>query len=113
LTPERAWIETLGVPRLFAMPLTVRRYCEELKRSAASTIASSASERRRRNGSLAIGGPAGLRTPREPASEKGLRLRSAGIVGVDGAPSFSQPYSSAVSRQSWQTSTNASSPFGE
>ena len=36
------------------MPLTVRRYCEELKRSAASTTASSVSDRRRRNGSLAI-----------------------------------------------------------
>jgi hypothetical protein len=30
--------------------------------------------------------------PRKPASEKRVRLRSGGIVGVDGAPSFSQPY---------------------
>src|SRR6185437_11952390 len=31
LTPERGVIETCGVPRLFAMPPTVRLYCEPLK----------------------------------------------------------------------------------
>src|SRR5215831_17430277 len=113
LTPDSVWIETFGVPRLFAMPLTVRRYWEELNRSAASTTASSASDRRRRNGSLAIGVSAAPRTPRNVESENRLRRRSGGIVGVDGEPSFSQPYSSAVSRQSWQTSTNESFPFGE
>jgi hypothetical protein len=113
LTPESGWIDTFGVPRLFAIPPTVRRYCEELKRSAASTIASSASDKRRRNGSLAIGASAAARTPRNVPSEKRLRLRSGAIVGVVGAPSFRQPYSSAVSRQSWQTSTNSSAPFGE
>src|SRR3954464_2500589 len=51
LTPERTTTETRGVPRDFAIPPTVRRYWEALKRSAASTIASSCSERRRRIGS--------------------------------------------------------------
>ena len=73
------------------MPPTVRRYCDELKRSAASTIASSASERRRRIGSVAIGASAAARTPRNALSEKRLRLRSGAIVGVVGEPSFTQP----------------------
>src|SRR4029079_15725890 len=58
LTPESGTIETRGSPRLFAMPPIVRRYCEALKRSAAPTIASSGSERRRRIGSAATGAPA-------------------------------------------------------
>src|SRR5581483_1537860 len=112
-TPESGWIETCGVPRLFAIPPIVRRYCDALKRSAASTIASSSSDSRRRNGSLAIGAAAAGRSPRNEPSEKRLRFRSGAIVGVVGDPSFSQPYSSAVSRQSVQTSTKESSPFGE
>ena len=72
LTPESGTIETRGSPRLLAMPPTVRRYCEALKRSAASTIASSGSERRRRIGSLAIGASAGL-----ASAEERRRARSA------------------------------------
>src|SRR6185369_1876069 len=95
VTPDRGTIETVGRPRLRAMPPTVRRYCEELNRSAASTIASSASDRRRRIGSVAIGASAAARTPRKLLSENRLRLRSGAIVGVVGEPSFSQPYSCA------------------
>src|SRR5436190_23201216 len=51
LTPERATTETRGVPSDLAMPATVRRYWDALKRSAASTIESSCSDSRRRIGS--------------------------------------------------------------
>ena len=75
--------------------------------SAASTIESSCSERRRRIGSEAIvsSGPRD-RVPRIP--ERKLlprRRRSAGTVGDVGAPSRTQPYSTAVSAHSGQTST--------
>src|SRR4051794_12344586 len=114
LTPESGTIETRGSPRLFAIPPTVRRYCDALKWSAASTVASSGSERRRRIGSVATGSWAGLfGIPSRLAREKRLRLRTAGIVGVVGAPSLTQPYSTAVSWQSGQTSTYSSPPFGE
>jgi hypothetical protein len=103
-TPESGITETVGVPRLFAIPPTVRRYCEALKWSAASTIASSGSESRRRIGWLATGSSAAAR-PSTPAREKRFLRRSFGIVSVVGAPSFTQPYSSAASLQSGHTST--------
>ena len=53
-TPDSATIEMRGEPSDLPMPPIVRRYCEALKTSAASTIACSCSERRRRIGSLAI-----------------------------------------------------------
>ena len=88
------------------MPPTVRRYWEALKMSAASTIESSCSERRRRIGSEAIvsSGPRG-RVPRIPERKLPRRRRSAGTVGEVGAPSRTQPYSTAVSAHSGQTST--------
>ncbi len=74
--------------------------------SAASTIASSGSESRRRIGSVATGSWAGvLATPKNFVSENRPRLGSARIVSVVGAPSFRQPYSSAASWQREQTST--------
>ena len=84
-----------------------------MKWSAASTIASSASESRRRIGSFAIGASAAGLAPSSDASEKRVRLRSAAIVGVVGEPSFTQPDSSAVSWHSGHTSTNSPAPFGE
>ena len=102
------------MPRLFAIPPTVRRNCEALKWSAASTIASSDSESRRRIGSLATGASAGTRAPSSDASEKRVvRRRSGGIVGVVGEPSLTQPYSAAASWQSGHTSTYLPPPFGE
>src|SRR4051812_14872707 len=47
LTPERTTTETCGVPSDLPMPPTVRRYWDELKRSAAPIIACSCSDRRR------------------------------------------------------------------
>src|SRR3954451_6943332 len=44
LTPERTTTETFGVPSDLPIPPTVRRYWEELKRSAAPIIACSRSE---------------------------------------------------------------------
>ena len=97
LTPESGDDrDAAASPRLFAIPPTVRRYCEALKRSAASTIASSrlgepAQDRLARDRRLGRRS----RAPRSAASENRLRRRSAGIVGVVGEPSFTQPYSSA------------------
>src|SRR5215218_8568412 len=106
LTPDSATTDTLGSPRLFAIPPIVRRYCEALKASAASTIASSGCESLRRIGSGAIGSDGAFAVPINAASESRRRRRRSGeTVGVVGAPSFTQPYSSAVSWQSGQTST--------
>ncbi len=90
------------------MPPIVRRYCDALKRSAASTIASSCSESRRRIGSEAIvSSTARGRVPSSVGETARRRVCAAplGTVGVVGAPSRIQPYSTAVSAQSGQTST--------
>jgi len=91
-----------------AIPPTVRRYCDALKRSAASTIASSCGESRRRIGSGAIVSSTSRgRVPMIVARMPRLfpRRRSVGTVGVVGAPSRIHTYSTAVSAQSGQTST--------
>ena len=63
-TPESGTTLACGLPRLLPIPPTVRRYGLALKRSAASTIARSDSDRRRRIGSGATVssgvGPAGI-----------------------------------------------------
>ncbi len=89
------------------MPPIVRRYCDALKTSAASTIACSWSESRRRIGSLAIVSSTvfGRVPSRLASSPPPRRRRSVGTVGEVGAPSRSHPYSTAVSAQSGQTST--------
>src|SRR6266566_678919 len=104
LIPESVTTETRGSPSDFAMPPTVRRYCDALKRTAASTIASSCSESRRRIGADAtVSSTARGREPRRVCSQPWLfRLRSTGTVGDVGAPSRTQPYSIAVSAHSGQ-----------
>src|SRR3954468_18319457 len=57
-TPASATMEMRGGPSDLPIPPIVRRYCEALKTSAASTIACSCSDRRRRIGSLPAGPPA-------------------------------------------------------
>ena len=110
-TPESGRMLARGSPRLFAIPPTVRRNGLELKRSAASTTSSSVSERRRRIGSLTTGSSAGGRSNSPPRPRR--RRRANGIVGAVGLPSFTQPWSSAISWQRGQTSTNSPSPSGE
>src|SRR5581483_4057724 len=107
-TPDNATTETRGLPSDLPIPPTVRRYWDALKRSAASTMASSCSERRRRIGSGAIVSddwrgvvPSSVASKPRPRP----RRRASGIVGEVGAPSRIQPYSTAVSAQSGQTST--------
>src|SRR5438105_2769886 len=109
LTPESCTMLARGSPRLFAIPPIVRRNALELKRSAASTIASSGSERRRRIGSLATGsaGSGRLVSNRLPSPRRRLR-GSVSTIGVVGLPSLSQPDSAAMSWQSGQTSTKCS-----
>src|SRR5207342_1266204 len=107
LTPESVTTETRGSPSDLLMPPTVRRYCDALKRSAASTIASSCSDNRRRIGSEAttVSTSRG-RVPSSVWSQLDLRRRrSAGTVGDVGEPSRTQPYSIAVSAHSGHTST--------
>src|SRR5215212_5736277 len=111
VTPESGTTDTLGSPRLFAIPPIVRRYCEALKRSAASTIASSGGDSLRRIGSGAIGSEGAFAVPISAASDRRRRRRSGETVGVVGAPSFTHPYSSASSWQSEQTSTYSVPPF--
>src|SRR5919199_5312261 len=114
LTPESGRMLAFGVPRLFAIPPTVRRKSVWLKRSAASTTASSGSERRRKIGSSATGASAtaDFRASNRPESDSFRRGRSVETVGVVGLPSFSQPESIARSWQSGHTSTKFS-PSGE
>src|SRR5437764_1848280 len=97
------------------MPPTVRLYCEAVKRSAPPIIACSWSESRRRIGSATIVSSAARdRVPSSEASQPPpRRLRSGETIGVVGAPSRSQPYSTAASAQSGQTSTKSLPPFGE
>src|SRR3954454_5666374 len=115
LTPDSTTTETCGDPSDLPIPPTVRRYCDELKRSAAPTIACSWSERRRRIGSATIVSSAVRgRVPRIVASHPPLRrLRSGGTVGVVGAPSRSQPCSTAASAHRGHTSTNPPPRAGE
>ena len=110
LTPESGRMLACGAPRLLAMPATVRRKSVWLKRSAASTTSRSGSERRRRIGSSATGASAtaALRASNRLERLSRRRGRSVETVGVVGLPSFSQPYSSAMSWQSGQTSTKFS-----
>ena len=100
----------LGSPRLFAIPETVRRKSVWLKRSAASTTSRSGSDSRRRNGSSATGASAtaAFRASNRLERLRRRRGRSVETVGVVGLPSFSQPYSRAMSWQSGQTSTKFS-----
>jgi len=87
LTPESEMIEARGSPRLFAIPPTVRRYWLALKRSAASTMASSGSDRRRRIGSDATGAScAGRRVSKIEPNRRRFR-RASGTVGLVGLPS--------------------------
>src|SRR5919204_4736938 len=114
LTPDSGRTLIFGEPRLLAIPATVRRKSVWLKRSAASTTSRSGSDRRRRIGSSATGASA---TAAFRASNRLERLnrrrgRSVETVGVVGLPSRNQPYSSAMSWQSGQTSTKFS-PSGE
>src|SRR3954454_2043998 len=115
LTPERTTTETCGGPSDFPIPPTVRRYCDALKRSAALIIACSWSESRRRIGSETIASSAVRgRVPRSVASQPPpRRFRSGETIGVVGAPSRTQPYSTAASAHSGQTSTKSFPPFGE
>src|SRR5918992_544488 len=88
------------------MPPTERRYGLELKRSAASTMARSGSDSRRRVGSSTSVSSGFVRRGSKIAERLSrLRRRSSGTVGVVGLPSFNQPCSAAMSWQSGQTST--------
>ncbi len=89
----------------------MRRYWLALNRSAASTIASSGSDSRRRIGSDATGASCGGRRVSKIEPSRRRFRRASGTVGLVGLPSFSQPYSTAWSWQSGQTSTK-STPFG-
>src|SRR6266850_1565812 len=115
LTPESTTTETCGVPSDLPMPPTVLRYCDALKRSAAPIIACSWSESRRRIGSATI--VSSDVRGRVPSSVENhppaRRLRSGETIGEVGAPSRTQPYSTAASAQSGQTSTKLFPPFGE
>jgi hypothetical protein len=82
-----------------------------LKRSDASTIASSRCESRLRIGSSTTGSTAGFLGSKIALSPRRLRRLSA-TTGEVGLPSLTQPCSTAVSWQSAQTSTNPS-PSGE
>ncbi len=81
-----AGCDAFGTPRLLAMPAIVRRYALSLKRSAASTIASSVSESRRRIGSSTTGstvGLAGLAEQRRRESRAACAAgRDEGVVGT-------------------------------
>src|SRR3954447_21785015 len=70
LTPEKGTQLTVGSPRLFAIPETVRRKVDALKSSAASTTACSSADRRRRIGSSSTGGAAGGGDGREDGREQ-------------------------------------------
>src|SRR6478736_4657562 len=110
LTPESERMLVLGAPRLLAIPATVRRKSVWLKRSAASTTSRTGSERRRRIGSSATGDSEteSLRASNRLERLSRRRGRSVETVGVVGLPSFSQPYSCAMSWQSGHTSTKFS-----
>src|SRR5690349_24952145 len=96
LVPESGTIDAFGSPRLLAIPAIVRRKALSLNRSAASTIASSGPERRRRIGSSATGSTAGLPVAKRDESHERRRRRSE-TTGDVGLPSLIQPYSTAVS----------------
>ena len=72
--PESGTIEARGDPRLFAIPAIVRRKALSLKRSAASTIATSGPESLRRIGSSTTRSTCGLRDSNSDPSP-GRRLR--------------------------------------
>src|SRR5829696_1536937 len=111
--PESSTMLPSGEPRLLAIPPTVRLASLALKRSAAWTSASSSSERRRKIGSATTGsGSSRFGENRRRRLGPRLRRRSAATVGVDGVPSLSQPYSSAMSLHSGQTSTSSSPGSG-
>src|SRR5439155_771605 len=85
--PESATMLACASPRLFAMPPTVRRYALALKRSAASTIASSFSESLRRIGSDAtVSSPAGRPKPSRSPRPRRRRRRSPAVALEDGEP---------------------------
>ena len=105
-TPESGTIEHFGSPRLRAIPPTVRRYVDPLKSSAASTIACSGFDSRRRIGSAITGSSAPARFGSKIAASLSRRRRRSGAAaGVVGEPSFTQPCWIATSLQSGQTST--------
>src|SRR5689334_1726086 len=90
LVPDSGTIEALGSPRLLAIPAIVRRKALSLKRSAASTIASSGWDRRRSIGSSATGSTSDFRvSPRKELSHE--RRRRSATTGVVGLPSLIQP----------------------
>ncbi len=89
--PESGTIEACGDPRLFAMPEIVRLKALSLKRSAASTIASSGSESLRRIGSSTTGATCALRDSKRAPSPPSRLRRGSAITGLVGLPSFSQP----------------------
>ena len=84
--------------------------------SAASSSATSSTESRRRIGSggaIESSAPARLRPSSSPSPRRRRRLRSPTTVGTVGVPSLIQPWSSAVSWQSGQTSTSSAPSSGE
>src|SRR4029077_11619358 len=93
-TPENGTMLAWASPRLLAIPPTVRRYVLALNRSAASRIAISSSDSRRRMGSGGvIVSPFARDRPRTAQSprRRRRRRRSSEIVGCVGVPSLIQP----------------------
>src|ERR687895_1102211 len=103
--PESGTMLALAPPRLFEIPLTVRRKLDELNRSAASTTASSSRESRRKIGLSATGADSSAARSKIDPRLSRLRLRSGAGAGVVGLPSFPQPCCRAVSWHSEHTST--------
>ena len=105
LTPESGTIDACGAPRLFATPATVRRCCARVEEVGGLDdrelgLREAAQDRLVRDRRL-LGAP-GAERAAEAAC--GGAARAAGRPGA-GVPSRSQPYSSAISWQSGQTST--------
>ena len=107
--PESGTIDAFGAPRLLAIPAIVRRKALSLKRSAASTIASSGSGQPAQDRLVHDRLDRGLRDSPSSVATRPRRLRRRSLTtGVVGLPSFTQPCSSAMSWQSGQTSTKFS-----
>src|SRR5918999_3625450 len=83
-TPERSTTLARAGPRLFEIPLTVRRKLEALNRSAASTTACSSRERRRRIGSAATGSSCAARSKIAPRLKRRRRRTGGGGGGGGG-----------------------------
>src|SRR4026209_1319552 len=90
LVPDSGPLEAFGSPSLFAIPAIVRRKSLSLNSSAASTIASSCYERRRRIGSSTTGSTLGFLDSKRPPSHC-LRLRRSETMGDVGPPPLTQP----------------------